>query len=217
MTIDQFDTVYFDLSSALVTGNQVEFPVYMDSDDQIVALDFNFKYNQVKLDYDTIIKLANFLDVLAFYNTNDSTVRLTSFTNTVFYPNNSPLFKVKFNILQPGPLCSGDIFSVNSLLNGDVCTSGIMDCTSGLADQSVFSDIHIFPNPAVDHSEISGIPTGSRVELRDITGKTIFSKEVKGNPQSLKLDLRNKSSGIYHVFVTHSGSRGAFKLVKVGE
>ncbi|MFM8916278.1 MAG: cohesin domain-containing protein, partial [Bacteroidota bacterium] len=122
LTIDQFDTIFFDLSAASVVGSTVEFPVYYKSDDQVVALDFNFKYNHNKLDYDTIVKLANYLDVLSFYNTNDSTVRLTSYTNTLFYPNDSVLFKVKFTVLQPGPLCNGDIFAVNSLLNGDICT-----------------------------------------------------------------------------------------------
>lgn len=217
MTIDQFDTVYFDLSSAVVNGNQVEFPVFYDSDDQIVALDFNFKYNHNKLDYDTIIKLANYLDVLAFYNVNDSTVRLTSYTNTLFYPNDSNLFKVRFNILQPGTLCSGDIFAVNSLLNGDICTSGIIDCTSGLEEQNLFSGVRIYPNPVIDQTEISGIPAESTVELRDINGKVVARKDVTGSQGSLKFDLSNESNGIYHLLVMHAGYRGAFKVVKSGK
>ncbi|MFM7901987.1 MAG: cohesin domain-containing protein, partial [Bacteroidota bacterium] len=164
LTIDQFDTIFFDLSAAALVGSTVEFPVYYKSDDQVVALDFNFKYNHNKLDYDTIVKLANYLDVLSFYNTNDSTVRLTSYTNTLFYPNDSVLFKVKFTVLQPGPLCNGDIFAVNSLLNGDICTSGIVDCTSGLSENSWLNEVTVFPNPATEFVELRGLPIGASYE-----------------------------------------------------
>ena len=173
-TIDQFDTVFFDLQAAVVVGNKVEFPVYFRSDDQIVALDFNFKYNQIKLDYDTIFKMANYLDALAFYNSNDSTVRLTSFTNTLFYPNDSVLFKVRFDILQPGALCSGDLNSVNSLLNGDICTSKKVDCPTSLIEESIFKEVTIGPNPSNGVVHIHGLPNGSRYRLADLKGRIVM-------------------------------------------
>lgn len=212
ITIDQFDTVYFDLSSAVVIGNQVEFPVFYDSDDQIVALDFNFKYNHNKLDYDTIIKLANYLDVLAFYNSNDSTVRLTSYTNTLFYPNDSILFKVRFNILQPGSLCSGDIYAVNSLLNGDICTSGIIDCTSSLTEQDAFPALKLYPNPFAEHIAISGLPAEGVVKLLDSKGKLLQEKDLKSN--SIVVDMADYAAGIYILRISAAGKSAVFRLVK---
>ena len=214
-TIDQFDTVYFDLSAASVAGSTVEFPVYYNSDDQIVALDFNFKYNHNKLDYDTIIKLANYLDVLSFYNTNDSTVRLTSYTNTLFYPNDSLLFKVRFTVLQPGVLCNGDIYAVNSLLNGDICTSGIVDCTSGLTENAWLKEVTLFPNPTTEFVELRGLPMGASYELHDPMGRLIVQSPLDQIGSDQKLNLSQLPAGVYNVFIRNGKSSGYLPLVKV--
>lgn len=214
-TIDQFDTVFFDLSAASVAGSTVEFPVYYKSDDQIVALDFNFKYNHSKLDYDTIIKLANYLDVLSFYNANDSTVRLTSYTNTLFYPNDSVLFKVRFTVLQTGPLCNGDIYAVNSLLNGDICTSGILDCTSGLTEAAWLKEITLFPNPATEFVELRGLPLGASYEIHDPMGRIIIQSTMQQNMSEQKLNLSQIPSGVYNVMIRNGKSAGYLPLVKI--
>lgn len=216
LTIDQFDTVFFDLSAATVVGNTVEFPVYYRSDDQVVALDFNFKYNHNKLDYDTIVKTANYLDVLSFYNANDSTVRLTSYTNTLFYPNDSILFKVKFTVLQPGPLCNGDIYAVNSLLNGDVCTSGIIDCTSGLNETEWFNKVTLFPNPACSFVEVSGLPNGSSYQLYDAVGGKVHPlSEIKNSSGGSILDMSGLPSGVYNLVLRKGNDTGRLPIIKV--
>ncbi|MFM7766756.1 MAG: cohesin domain-containing protein [Bacteroidota bacterium] len=215
LTIDQFDTIFFDLSAAAVVGSTVEFPVYYKSDDQVVALDFNFKYNHNKLDYDTIVKLANYLDVLSFYNTNDSTVRLTSYTNTLFYPNDSVLFKVKFTVLQPGPLCNGDIFAVNSLLNGDICTSGIVDCTSGLSENSWLNEVTVFPNPATEFVELRGLPIGATYELHDPIGNLVFRSDLEPGSTEHQIKVSQFPAGLYNIMIRKGELFGYILLVKV--
>lgn len=216
LTIDQFDTVFFDLQSAVVTGTKVEFPVYYRSDDQIVALDFNFKYNQAKLEYDTIIKLANYLDALSFYNSNDSTVRLTSFTNTLFYPNDSLLFKVRFDILQPGALCSGDLSAVNSLLNGDICTSKKIDCTSSLVEESFLKGVTIGPNPTSGLVNIIGLPYGSRYRLGDLSGRTVLPWVAVGSGMSSEVDMEFLPAATYLLTVENKdGKQESLSLVRL--
>lgn len=216
LTIDQFDTVFFDLQSAAVIGSKVEFPVYYRSDDQIVALDFNFKYNQTKLDYDTIIKLASYLDALSFYNTNDSTVRLTSYTNTLFYPNDSVLFKVRFDILQPGTLCSGDLSAVNSLLNGDICTSKKVDCTTSLMEESILKNVTIGPNPTNGPVYIKGLPNGSKYKLTDLSGRSVLAWTYVNSGESLFLDMESLSGATY-LFTVESkeGIQESMSLVRL--
>lgn len=215
-TIDQFDTVFFDLQAAVVNGNKVEFPVYYKSDDQIVALDFNFKYNQSKLDYDTIIKLANYLDALAFYNANDSTVRLTSYTNTLFYPNDSVLFKVRFDILQPGPLCSGDLSAVNSLLNGDICTSKKVDCTTSLVEESIFKGINIGPNPTSTVVNIQNLPGGTRYRLTDMSGRTVLPWATVITVGNTVIDMQSLPAATYLFTVeTKDGKQESRSLIRL--
>lgn len=214
-TIDQGDTVFYDLYAASVIGSTVEFPVYYRSDDQVVALDFNFKYNHNKLDFDTILKLANYLDVLSFYNSNDSTVRLTSYTNTLFYPNDSLLFKVRFTVLQPGALCSGDIYAVNSLLNGDVCSSGIIDCTSGLMESDWLKDVSIYPNPTNDVVELIGLPIEATLELHDALGNSIVQISQKKYGSLNQLNVGHLPAGVYNVLIRNGKTVGHIPLVKV--
>lgn len=215
-TIDQFDTVFFDLQAAVVVGNKVEFPVYYRSDDQIVALDFNFKYNQAKLEYDTIIKLANYLDALAFYNSNDSTVRLTSYTNTLFYPNDSVLFKVRFDILQPGALCSADLNTVNSLLNGDICTSKKVDCSSSFIEESVFEGVIIGPNPTTGVVNIQGLPTASRYRLTDLSGRIISPWVYTDSRMDVEVDLVSLPAATYILTVeTKNGKQESIPLLRL--
>ena len=214
-TIDQGDTVFYDLNAATVIGSIVEFPVYYRSDDQVVALDFNFKYNHNKLDFDTIVKLANYLDVLSFYNSNDSTVRLTSYTNTLFYPNDSLLFKVRFTVLQPGALCSGDIYAVNSLLNGDVCSSGIIDCTSGLIENDWLKDVSIYPNPTNDVVQLIGLPIEATLELHDALGNSIVQISQKKYGSLNQLNVGHLPAGVYNVLIRNGKTVGHIPLVKV--
>jgi hypothetical protein len=51
LTIDFADSVIYDLSNAALVGNQYSFLVSIKSNDTINALDFSFKYNQLKLQY----------------------------------------------------------------------------------------------------------------------------------------------------------------------
>ena len=98
-TIDALDTVVFDLSQAVINGNNVEFPVSIISDDTINSLDFSLKYNQINLSYDTIIDLTTYLQSFAFYNNNDSTLRFTSYCFQAISHDTS-LVSIHFNMLS---------------------------------------------------------------------------------------------------------------------
>ncbi len=163
LVINQFDSVFFDIAQAVINGSSVEFPVYFRSDDVINSLDFAFKYNQTHLEYDTIINLTSYIEPLSYYNPNDSTVRLTSYSFTQPYSNDTPLVIVRFTLLS-GQLCSNDLDSVSALLNGDACAYLVSDCLSGLFDAPAEVPMNLFPNPASDWVTIR---TGSVAFLAD--------------------------------------------------
>src|SRR5258705_13399327 len=78
---DLQDTVVFDLANANMQSSYAEFPVYFLSDDVINAVDFSLTYNTAGLAFDSIVRLANYLNVT--YNevkASDTTVYYTSYS-----------------------------------------------------------------------------------------------------------------------------------------
>jgi hypothetical protein len=74
--------------------------------------------------------------------------------------------------------------SSQSIVNG----TGIHDAQS--------NTIEIFPNPAKNWISISGLPSQKvGVEIIDITGKTVITKELSVN--SNKIDVSDLNQGIY--------------------
>ena len=119
-SIDLLDTVVFDVSNAIKIGNVISFPISILSDDTVNALDFSFKYNQTNLTYDSITDLTTYLQALAFYNPNDSTVRFTS-NSFQRYVNNTPLVMLHFTLLT-SQFITSDINTIKGYLNGNVCS-----------------------------------------------------------------------------------------------
>ena len=194
-TINQFDSVFFDVALAVVTGNSVEFPVYLKSDDVINALDFAFKFDHTHLEYDTIINLTSYIDPLAYYNPNDSTVRLTSYSFTQPYVNDTPLFKVRFNLLS-GVLCSNDLDSISSLLNGDASTYFVSGCVTGIAEHAEAGAVQVFPNPSSDLISFE-LKEKAVIEIVDFKANLVMTKITAETPGTQTIDISRLSNGIY--------------------
>jgi len=210
-TINQFDSVFFDVAQAVINGTTVEFPVYLRSDDVINALDFAFKYDQTHLEYDTIINLTTYIDPLTYYNPNDSMVRLTSYSFTQAYVNDTPLFIIRFTLLT-GQLCSNDLDSVSSLLNGDASTYTVSDCTSGLFDLPSVNSINVYPNPANDFVTFD-VPVKSTVEIMDISSKKVVSEMVVETPGTQTVNTSVIPNGIYLLKITGNDYTACSKLL----
>ena len=73
--INNLDSVVFDISQAVMAGNQVAFPVYIQTDDTINSVDFSFQFDEVNFSLDTIINLTTYL--MPTYNINASTLYFT--------------------------------------------------------------------------------------------------------------------------------------------
>jgi len=210
-TINQFDSVFFDIAQAVVTGNSVEFSVYLKSDDVINALDFAFKYNQTHLEYDTIINLTSYIDPLAYYNPNDSTVRLTSYSFTQPYVNDTPLFLVRFNLIS-GQLCSNDLDSVSALLNGDAAAYYVSGCVTGIFENPEVVQLNIFPNPAADFITFE-LKEKATVEIVDIQSKLVMQQTMFDSPGIHTLSTEKINNGIYFLKVTGNETESFSKFI----
>ncbi|HEX5001105.1 MAG TPA: T9SS type A sorting domain-containing protein [Bacteroidia bacterium] len=212
-TIDSQDTVFYDLSMASVVGTVVSFPVYIKSDDQVFALDFAFKYNQLNFEYDTILNLSSYIDPLSYYNPADSTVRLTSYSLSQPYPNDTILVMVRFNIIS-GTFCSGDIYDITSQLNGDACTSRVIECQpSGISDILSSSSIALYPNPVSDYLTITKAPEGTKMELMDLKASSVLKAVDQINTNEETLNISTLTNGVYLVRFTNKKSVLCRRLV----
>lgn len=211
MVINQFDSVFFDLFQAVINGNTVEFPVYLRSDDVINSLDFALKYDHTQLEYDTLINLTGYIDHLSFYNTNDSTVRLTSYSFTQPYSNDTPLFIIRFTVLA-GFTCSNDFNSVSALLNGDLSSHKFEECLFNSIQDDVFSNLSIYPNP-VNSFLVVDSPVDAVIDVVDIHGKVVMHQTSVYFGQPLNLDTGKLESGVYFIKMTSGTTAVARKFV----
>jgi hypothetical protein len=210
--INSLDSVYFDLAAVVVNGSVVEFPVYMQSDDSINSLDFAFGYDHAKLDFDTIINMNSFVDALSYYNTVDSTVRLTSYSFMQTYPNDSILFIVRFNIIS-GQLCSSDLTGVDALLNGDACSHGVIEClSSGVAESIDELTVNYYPNPASDVVKVEYAAMTS-IEIVSMTGQVVLKDLAEKESDNRILDVSNLKSGVYLIRVFNGEKFATGKLL----
>jgi hypothetical protein len=198
-TIDNLDTVVFDMFNSNVIGNKVSFPIkFFSDDDPIFALDFSFKFNQLKLVYDTTINLKPAIfSSLGYYNPTDSTVRFTSSgLSSVTYPDTIDIAIVRFTVLS-GTLTPSDLKTIKAFLNGDPCSNKVTPySTVGISDVAINkNEVILFPNPTQSILKIKSSQTAN-FELMDLNGRSILKNEVLAG-QIHELDLSTFSKGIY--------------------
>ncbi len=215
-TIDNLDTVVFDMFNSVLVGNKVTFPVRFYSDDSpIFALDFSFKYNQTKLLLDTIINLKpSIFSALAFYNPFDSILRFTSSgLGSLTYPDSMPIAEVRFTVLS-GTLSASDLNTVKSLLNGDPCSPKVTTySTVGLNDiVKTKNQVLIYPNPTDGILKINS-SQNAEAELTDINGKIVIDRTKILSNQVHTFELDNLAKGIYMMKVSNNNFIQQSKVV----
>lgn len=209
--INNLDSIYFDISQAVINGNTVEFPVSFKSDDVINALDFSFKYNELELEYDTIINLTSYIQHLSYYNANDSTVRFTSYSFTQPYTQDTALVLVRFTILT-GQLCSADLNVVDALLNGDACSEKIIECQVIGIDEINDDLVSVYPNPASDRVFVS-VPVSAEVSLFDVYGKVVKESVIVEPGSEYVIETNLFENGIYLLNIQNEATSITRKIV----
>ncbi len=157
-TINQGDTVVFDLSQATLVNGNLEFPVFIISDDpNVFSLDFQFKFNTTNFTYDTVYNTFSLTSLQANFNQTDQILRLFSFDDNIL-PNNVNLVALSFNLNIP-EFCAINLTNIIVYLNGTPCSYKVIGCQNPSAnaglDQTVCSDF----TQLTGNSIISGIGT----------------------------------------------------------
>lgn len=215
-SIDLLDTVVFDVSNAIKNGNVISFPISILSDDTVNALDFSFKYNQTNLTYDSITDLTTYLQALAFYNPNDSTVRFTS-NSFQRYVNNTPLVMVHFTLLT-SQFNTSDINTIKGYLNGNVCSIKLTPAISTTigtleSNKNLFS---FFPNPAKAEFQVivSSSFSKAAIEIVNSSGTILLMKEINAKDGfTFKATTIDWPTGMYFVRLKTENAVETKKLI----
>jgi hypothetical protein len=109
------------------------------------------------------------------------------------------------------------VFGVTTPLTEPTSFTGykIVVGAAGTIEQ-VIAPIVVSPNPANDEIKIEGISASmkaSKVEITNIEGKVVASKEV-ANSSNFSFDLAGMKAGIYFVNVTHASGVETVKFIK---
>jgi len=84
-------------------------------------------------------------------------------------------------------------------INGMSVISGLKAEATGIGDHSQ-AQIGIYPNPTHGVLYFEGIPSGSKIEICDVTGQLIFSTKYNNE---LQFDLSSHAKGLYSIRVTY--------------
>lgn len=210
--IDAADSVIFELSQSITQLNTIEFPVYFVSDDSINAVDFSLKFDQTMFQFDTITNLISALQVMAYYNTSDSTLRFTS-NSLQTIPGNVPIVKVRFTAVS-GLMCASDLTDVITYLNGDQCSSGVENCVANsISENSAIEKVmEYYPNPASE-SIIINAKADFKFVISDVVGKVVFNETELLKGQSMPVDVIKLSKGIYFIIIKGLGISASRKVI----
>jgi len=207
-TIDELDTVVFDIYSGNFNSEFVEFPVSIISDDSIYSLDFSFEFNSLYYVYDTVYPLISPIQFLAHFNEEDLRLRFTS-NSFVIYPTLVPIIFVGFNILDFS-FCQLNFFDPKAYLNGDRCSVKITACPNPTLIEKISTSRLVYPNPVIDELFITQ-PKGSKVLILDNKGKIVF--ERINHQSSSTIAMEQFSAGLYFLKLQTSISVETYKII----
>jgi hypothetical protein len=194
-TLNPNDKVIFDLSKAKVTGKVIDIPVSISSVDVINALDFSFQFNEGNMTFDTILGVANYMQSVYHYNTNDKTFRFTSNSLQNYQSNGQILATMRFTMLNSG-VTGSDFTTVKAYLNGDATNALVIDSPLGIVNQGTAADIRIYPNPTngLLHVELTA---SADVQMVDLEGRVVYTKSMASANQTLDIDTQDLANGVY--------------------
>jgi hypothetical protein len=209
-TIDAFDSVVFDISQSSIALNQVSFPVYIFSDDTINALDFSLRFDESNFTLDTIINLSSHLQPV--YNISMGTLYFTSYSLQKI-ENDTPLVAIRFNMLGHY-LCSSDLDSILVYLNGDPCTSHVVECITDNIPDVIQTEnaVTVFPNPVKGMLKIE-TKEEATVQLLDAKSiQVLLQTSVHANREQ-HISITDLAAGLYFVKVFNKNFVSVKKIV----
>jgi hypothetical protein len=183
-------SVIFDFANAIINGNFVDVPVSVNSDEDVNALDFSLKYDDQKLAYNSIVKNASYIESADHYNTNDQTLRFTSYSLNNFELN-STLLSVRFK-LDSEELNSSSVNSMVAYVNGKPASVKFTHISGSVNAVAV----DVYPNPANTLLNVR-VSEAANIVLMDMNGKSVLFEISTAADQKEEINVSGLSDGMY--------------------
>ena len=194
--------VVFDLSNAVKSANFIDVPVSILSNNDVNALDFSSKLNN--LSFVSVTDNTNTLNMMSNVTT-DNTLLFTSSSLTNYVE--SPI-SVRFTSSN-GTINQNDLSSLSAYVNGD--PAQVLFSTTGINEISNEQLVSVYPVPAKDQINVL-VSEKSSVELMDLSGKLVMTVNANAN-QLQVLNVQDLTAGIYIMKISNEKSSTMKKVV----
>lgn len=194
------EKVIFNLSDAVVVGNTVEVPVSVMSSGNVSSVDFSIPLNTNIVTFNSITEVAHGAESLNYFNTNDNTLRFTSF-NTANFNTNRPVAAVKFNLTN-GQLSTSDLAGSLAFINGDNAEVAFVGEFVGINTVDYSNIVSVYPNPASSFIQVIS-PEVASVQLMDASGRIVSANTNVSAGQALTISTVELASGVYFVKISN--------------
>jgi hypothetical protein len=203
------DKVIFNLSSAVVSGNTAEVPVSVVSSNTVSSIDFSMPLNSDVVSFKEISNVANGAESLSYFNTDDNTLRFTSYHIANFKTDRS-VATVKFNLVN-GQLSASDLAGSLAFINGENAEVAFVG-SIGSNNVDYTNVVSVFPNPASSFVQVI-TPELATVQLMDASGRIISTNMNVTAGQALTLSTAELASGVYFVKISNDNFSVNKKIV----
>ena len=208
---NETDKVVFDLMHAVIDGNTIDIPVFVQSQNAVNALDFSMQFNDVNIAYNSIVSHASYIQALDNLNADDQTLRFTS-NSLQNYDITQPIVSVRFDMTN-NQINANDLRSVVGYINGEeVGVEVTGSLATGIDDINNNNLVSIYPNPA---SEILNIVVSENatIELVDLSGKQVIMQTNIIANQKHELNVSTIANGVYMIKVYSNTATTTQKIV----
>ena len=191
------DKVVIDLSNSVINGNTVDVPVSFVSASPVVAVDFQLQFDQSNLTYNTMVNYPSVSDALAYFNTNDKTLRYTS-TNSdlTAYSVDRPVASIRFETTN-GAIDASQLSSLVGILNGQQVPVEVLNSTVGIKSlSSADNSVSVYPNPTSGILNVTSVGDAT-VQIFDMSGKQVLLQTTVSANKVQQINVSEFVNGVY--------------------
>lgn len=203
------EKVIFNLSDAVVSGNTIEVPVSVVSSNTVSSIDFSMPLSSNVVTFNEISNVATGAESLSYFNTDDNTLRFTSF-HTANFKTDRSVATVKFNLVN-GQLSASDLAGSLAYINGENAEVAFVG-SIGSNNVDYTNVVSVFPNPASSFVQVI-TPELATVQLMDASGRIISTNMNVTAGQALTLSTVELASGVYFVKISNDNFSVNKKIV----
>jgi hypothetical protein len=187
--------IVFDLSHSSLIGTKLQFPIYFQADYTVTSLDFQLKFNEEKMAFDTINNQASYMEPTFFYNPEDSILRFTSYSLSSYQADQNLIY-ISFDVTDQD-ISAGDFEVSKAWLNGDRVSASITEyLPTALPENTSEYEVDVYPNPANDYIHVE-ISEDATLEIIDLNGRVVSETNRLNARQKQLINVESLSNGIY--------------------